>query len=465
MKRNLAVAIAALAFLGPGCVQGVALEGKACDGSHPCVEGYRCTAEGLCVVDQASEGEGEGEGERAPRCPESIDDAIGACVGDLQADPELAAGNFLLDLLLMCADAEPVADDFDAHCAGDPADPTCALDYETFITEFLPECTERARAQLFADVCVLPATYRELATAPALSVVARRTVDSAASLEDWERDQLLLTSSETGFDAATVAEALAATDDGSYEQLTLLDVGTDRTLVAWTAHHGDTRVGRIYFRGTRVVVAIISDSDLSGCAVERTVEGQPCESQASCGDGHGCIGFVDDGAGATLGAGVCTEVAPLEGQGEACAVDADCASPGLLCLPGVAGTSTCRPGWMRHAFTADADGRDLVMGQTISLPIVAHGLAARLGRVRLDLTVGQSHANALVVRLRTPGGSGVVVSDTTVAPGTDLILVDQVVAPMVGLDANGVWGLEIEDVGGMAMGAVYAVTLSLDTEP
>jgi hypothetical protein len=59
----------------------------------------------------------------------------------------------------------------------------------------------------------------------------------------------------------------------------------------------------------------------------------------------------------------------------------------------------------------------------------------------------------------------VVVSDTSGAPGTDLILVDEVVAPMVGLDANGVWGLEIEDVGGMAMGAVYAVTLSLDTEP
>ena len=63
MKWTCAVAIAALALFGLGCVQGVALEGKACDGSHPCVEGYRCTAEGLCVVDQASEGEGEGEGE------------------------------------------------------------------------------------------------------------------------------------------------------------------------------------------------------------------------------------------------------------------------------------------------------------------------------------------------------------------------------------------------------------------
>lgn len=146
-------------------------------------------------------------------------------------------------------------------------------------------------------------------------------------------------------------------------------------------------------------------------------------------------------------------------------LDADCASPGLLCLPGVAESSTCRPGWMRHAFTADADGRELLMGQKISLPIVAHGLAARLGRVRLDLTVGQSQANALVVRLRTPGGSGVVVSDTRGAPVTDLILVDEVVAQMAGLEANGVWGLEIEDVGGMAMGAVNAVTLSLDTEP
>ena len=179
-------------------------------------------------------------------CPQSVEAAILACVAELQADPELAEGNFLLDLLLMCSDAEPVADDYDAHCAQFPADPICALDYPVFVEEVLPECIAGAQEIVFAEVCLFPESYGDLLLVPGIAVMDRREITGAGQLSPIEAEQLLLTSAAAGFPAATVDEALLATDDDAFTRLTVLDVGGDRVIVLYTAHYGDTRVAPDY---------------------------------------------------------------------------------------------------------------------------------------------------------------------------------------------------------------------------
>ena len=165
-------------------------------------------------------------------CPEAIDQAILACVEDLLGDPELAEGNFLIDLLFMCADAEPVADDYDAHCALAPADPICALEYPEFVADVLPACIDRVQSVLFADRCLLPGSYAELLFTPAIALMQRRFVTSAADLSPIEQQQLLLASADMGAPAATVEEALLAPDADGVEQLTVRDVGTDSLVVS-----------------------------------------------------------------------------------------------------------------------------------------------------------------------------------------------------------------------------------------
>ncbi|MBK8264932.1 MAG: hypothetical protein IPK80_26790 [Nannocystis sp.] len=402
-------------------------------------------------------------------CPASIEAAILACVDALKADPELSDKVFLLDMLLSCADAEPVADDYDAHCAQDPDDPICALDYRTFIVEVLPQCTAGAQAALFADVCLLPEAYRDLLFTPSITLMERRFIADPAELSPVEADQLLFTSAELGFPVVDVADALLATDDGGFEQLTVLDVGTDRVLVVYSAHYGDTRVGRAFFQNTFTVVGAIEDGDFTRCGVERGVEGQPCEAPADdmvCGPGFTCEGMLPgEQPGQLLGPGVCRHTAPPPGQDAPCASDDACAptDAGLLCQPfsSKQPDGLCRPGWMRHTFGAQLV--ELVPGATTTLPIIVSGLATVATRARLDLTLGQAAANGLIIRLINPIGTEALVLDTTGAPTLDIHL-DLLDLPVTGDEpVNGVWRLEIDDAGGAAQGAVYQLALTLDS--
>src|SRR5690606_36990099 len=134
------------------------------------------------------------------------------------------------------------------------------LDYPAFVETVVPECIERAREVLFADLCLLPESYAELLFTPGIALMERRFVTTADELDPVEQQQILLATADMGFPAASVADALLATDDDGFDQLTVLDVGTDRALVFYSAHYGDTRVGRVFFRGTMTMVGAIEDS-------------------------------------------------------------------------------------------------------------------------------------------------------------------------------------------------------------
>lgn len=403
---------------------------------------------------------GEDTGGGALLCPEAIDAAILACVADLQADPELAPGNFLLDLLLMCGDAEPVADDYDAHCAELPADPICALAYPDFVEAVLPECVERAREVLFADVCLFPEQYSELLFAPAIALMDRRFVTDAAELTPIEQQQILAASADMGVAAATIEEALLATDDDGFERLEVLDVGTDRVLVAYTAHYGDTRVGRVFFRATLTIVGAIEDGFFTRCAVERAIEGQPCLDHEACAPDHVCLDILTGEGGEVLAPGTCVWPGGLPGEGETCTTHDDCdPSSGLLCLDNLAGgEGMCRPGWMRRTFPGAA--MELVTGGATVIPILASGVATVPNATYLDLQLYQNSPNALAVGVDNPVGTPANVSMTS---ETSLALDLALVSILSDESAGGVWQLVVEDMGGAAQGGVSRVALTLDT--
>jgi hypothetical protein len=405
-------------------------------------------------------GSSTGETPGALVCPESIDQAILACVADLQGDAELAEGHFLLDLLFMCADAEPVADDYDAHCALAPADPICGLEYVEFVEGVLPACIDRVQSMLFADRCLLPASYDDLLFAPGIALMDRRLVKGAADLAPIEQQQLLMASADMGFPAETVAAALLATDEKSVELLTVLDVGTDRALVFYSAHYGDTRVGRVFFWKSLTMVGAIEDGFFSRCGVERAIEGQPCTDDVACAPEHMCLDILES-QGRVLAPGTCVWPAPLVGEGVSCSAHDDCdPSSGLLCIDILAGgdSGTCRPGWMRRSFAGPDTA--LVAGGTVMIPLVISGVATVPTAAYLDLQLTQNSANELAVHLVNPDGTSALVS----AIDAPLWIIDLEQVGVPGDEsAGGIWHLVVEDIGGDASGAATRVALTLDT--
>jgi hypothetical protein len=394
-------------------------------------------------------------------CPELIDQGILECVATLQSDPDLGEKVFLLDILAMCSDAEPVAVDYDTHCAAHPDDPICSLEYEVFVTDVLPQCVARVQAEIFADVCLLPATYGELLFTPSIALMDRRFITDAAALSAAEQTQIVWASGDMGFPVDSAAEALLATDDDGFEMLAALDVGTDRALVLYTAHYGDTLVGRMFFLGSLQVVGAVEDGAFSRCAVERTTEGQPCGTDMSCGPGFVCVGVLTDINKKVLAPGACVSTDPLPPTPPTCDEHADCDPPsGQLCLDnhGLDMPGQCRSGWMRHSFAGPDTA--LTAGKTTQIPIVASGVATVPNIAYLDLQLSQDSANPVAIRLVNPSGSITTVVETDAA----LVVLDLEPVKVAGDEsAGGRWQLEIEDIGGNASGAVSHVALTLDT--
>lgn len=394
-------------------------------------------------------------------CPPSIDAAIAACIAALQADPELGEDNFLIDLLLLCSDAEPVADDYDAYCAATPDDPICSLEYQAFVEQVLPQCVARVQDQLFADVCLFPETYADLLFAPAIALMKRRTVLLADDLTPSEQDQLVAAAHDLGLPVDSAAAALAATDDGRVEQLTVLDVGTDRTLVLYTGRYDDSLRGRAYFRDSFIIIGAVEDGVFSRCAVERGIEGQPCETDEPCAPDHECNDILKSDNDDILAPGVCIDPNSSPGEGDGCTAHADCdPSLGLLCLDALqeGDPGTCRPGWMRRSFAGPST--PLQPGGISSVAFTVSGLATVPTAAFLDLTLTQDTDNLLELRLLNPLGT---VSAVTVTSATAKIL-DLEPVPVPGDEsAGGVWHLEVEDLGGQAVGTVVGVALTLDS--
>ncbi len=104
---------------------------------------------GACAPGSGPEGGAEGdvgaEAQVAEVCPPALVDDIVACVDDWLADPDntLTAA----ELLVACADAEPLADAIDAWCAeAQPAPDACAGDYEAVWSSVSAPCMAAATA-------------------------------------------------------------------------------------------------------------------------------------------------------------------------------------------------------------------------------------------------------------------------------------------------------------------------------
>ena len=360
----------------------------------------------------------------------------------------------------MCSDAELVAVDYDAHCVAHPDDPICSLPYEDFVTDVLLQCVARVQQQLFADVCRLPATYAELLFTPGIALMGRRFVTDAADLEPAQQTQIVWASADMGFPVANAAEALLATDDDGFEELTVLDVGTNRVLVAYTAHYGDTRVGRVFFTGSLALAGAVEDGEFTRCGVERVTEGSPCLDDMSCGTGFSCedVLTVD---GDVLAPGVCVSTDPPPPAPSECESHTDCAPhTGLLCLDnlGLGLPGHCRPGWMRRSFAGPKAA--LVSGGTTKLPILVSGLATVPNISYLDLQLSQESANPVTIRVLNPSGTAMTAVQTD---ATQLVLDLKPVKTQSDEAAGGIWHIEIEDIGGAASGSVSGVALTLDT--
>lgn len=76
-------------------------------------------------------------------CPQHLVSDVVACVQDWLADPENTTP--AEELVVLCADAEPLADAYDAWCASDDADPAlCEVSYEEAWTALSAPCAEQA---------------------------------------------------------------------------------------------------------------------------------------------------------------------------------------------------------------------------------------------------------------------------------------------------------------------------------
>jgi hypothetical protein len=72
-------------------------------------------------------------------CPEPLVDDVSACVDDWLADPDNTLPE--AELIVACADAEPLADAYDAWCAAEAgAPPECAMSYEDAWTALRGPC-------------------------------------------------------------------------------------------------------------------------------------------------------------------------------------------------------------------------------------------------------------------------------------------------------------------------------------
>jgi hypothetical protein len=386
-------------------------------------------------------------------CPSAIDDAVLVCLADLQADPE--QGGALIDLLLACADPEPVATAYDAYCAAQPLDPICALAYATFTDLVLPECVARVQDAVFNEVCLFPPRFEDVLVSPGLALLERRTVRAAGELSEIEAEQLVLASGEADLDAAL---ALAGAE--GWRLLRLLEVGFDRELVFFTADGDGGALGAGFFAGTRFQVATVAAGELSGCAVEIGLEGRVCSDASEC-EGRMCVGIVRTEDQLTvLADGVCSQ-SPIEGEGDLCTGDSDCGAGMICALFGTgAEEGACSAGWMRRSYRADLSQASLVADGTLRLPFNVSGLATVPTVLTLDLIVDLETPGELELTLLNPFETPSVIGARS---GDRVELFAASVWAPGDESVNGRWVLELADVGGGASGRVLEALITIDS--
>lgn len=192
----------------------------------------------------------------------------------------------------------------------------------------------------------------------------------------------------------------------------------------------------------------------------RTGEGELCRTpDAECAAGLACIGTPTDGSDPY---GVCRDVDPPVGMGDACTETAPC-DPGLLC----SGLShfdegICIADWMAGVFANeepvaipddDPDG--------VSSSVIVRGLATVPTDVVLQVTIRHTWRGDLRVALRDPNGQEVVVWDRAGGWEDDLVLYGPVNGFSMDEAVNGRWTLHVSDLAPLDQGIIESWSLFL----
>ena len=134
------------------------------------------------------------------------------------------------------------------------------------------------------EMCALGRTSREMVNDDRLYITRLNTRPTAQSMSALEAQQLVDGFACEGLFMPDTAEAAFATiDDGGVAVFRIRRVRPVRYFTWLRFYMGDTEVGYIFNEGTRTLVALVSDQDLSRCT-ESTGDAPPltCPQLAEC---------------------------------------------------------------------------------------------------------------------------------------------------------------------------------------
>ncbi|HTE53502.1 MAG TPA: proprotein convertase P-domain-containing protein [Kofleriaceae bacterium] len=403
--------------------------------------------------------------EAAGVCNPVIADDIRACVEGLLADPDQDPPPTELAAIELCADAEPVADAYDAVCAAPSPPDFCGGTYEEFVLSHLPGCIVELQGEVLDRTCVFGSTFHELRESPVLHQLRQRKITSPDGLSALDGDQVILAvQASANTDVDTVEEALERVDQNEVNQLEVWDGTNRRSFTVYEYGAGDNSYGRLFGFGTTDTAALIGDGDIRECATTHGPEGRTCQDDGQCAEGLQCVGIA-----AQTGRGMCVNTAADQSpdQGSSCSAADDCALDSGLSCAGLsrADQGVCLPAWMRRSFQVSQsidipDGS----GDGVTTSLVASGLATVDTDVEIQAFIFHGDASQLKVTLTNPAGTEVVIADRD-RSGPELILDEPVIGFSGDEEVNGVWTLKVTDEVSGTSGTVDRWSLRIGSRP
>lgn len=379
-------------------------------------------------------------------CHPVLKAAIDACINDyLENDPEWFYSTTRRDIVEGCADAEPVAPAYDAHCASPAADALCDRSLEDLSSRELPSCRTQIWNETLDGLCVFGERYRDLFLPGAFAILGRAEIRAGSAVSTLERTQLLTAVRSASYEPSTYEEALENVDENVVFQTRLWDKSNHREFIAYEFGAGDNSYGLIFEGGTTNVASRINDGDLLGCTVMWGKEARECTQDADCADGLTCVGIPSE-----LSIGRCLarhETHPATDS--ACSAAAPCpAGSGLVCQGGTSGDEgLCRPAWQQSAFYTEPSQTIAATAAGGEAQLLAYGLATVPTDIQIDVLISHPDIRNLRVTLVNPSGTEVPVFSGERA-GQELYLSNHALRVFPSDEsANGVWRLRAVDVG------------------
>ncbi len=384
-------------------------------------------------------------------CPPRFVADIVACADDQLADPG-SGFTFFVEAVVACADAEPLADVYDASCAEDLPTPVyCGADYSAVWNDLYERCSSDAITAFAERTCVFGANYRDALDSKRLLVLFTQVLDASSPLTNIEASQLVSAIEPSSYMATTPEEVFAAVDNGTVNRTELADRWNGRRYTVIEYGAGDNSYGRFFMKNTDTGIADIQDGSLYQCTADPGPGGESCDGYfvpANCTSPLVCAG---PSAGNT---GICSLITPVAKEGDFCTAPIDC-SPDAYC----SGFGSCISPWKTGVFR-DVAYAPLVDGAALERTITVKGLATVPIDGTMDLVIRHPDTSELTITIINPGGTELPIFSGNPA-GQDLVL-NAVAFPLLGDESgNGDWTLRIQDANGGGTGWLSHWRISL----